>query len=194
MFSGIIESIQKPLNIVHEDGGTRVQIPVPKNWEIIEGESISIDGVCATVETIKNAAFTVFFMPETLHVTTLAEITPSHNFNLERCLRLNSLVGGHLVSGHVDTMGVVKNIANEKDGVVYTINLPKKFTKYVVYKGSITINGVSLTIVSVTEDEFTVSLIPYTLTHTNLGELKKGDKVNIEVDLIAKYLEKLVKV
>ncbi|KKR51322.1 MAG: Riboflavin synthase subunit alpha [Candidatus Curtissbacteria bacterium GW2011_GWA1_40_16] len=131
-------------------------------------------------------------MPETLKKTTLSKISSSHLFNLERPLKLNSLVSGHLVSGHIDTIAKVSSIKNEKESAVLIINIPQKFTKYIIYKGSITVNGVSLTIVSTGNSSFTVSLIPYTLTYTNLGQLKVGDLANVEVDQVAKYLEKLV--
>lgn len=193
MFSGIIEDIVKPKKITKTSDGLRITLPAPREWKLGKGESINIDGVCSTVEKISNGIFTVYYMPETLSKTTLSSVSLSHAFNLERSLRLNSLVGGHLVSGHVDTTGVLTSIKKEEDSRILTIKLNPEFTKYIVYKGSITVNGVSLTVVSVSENSFTVSLIPYTLLHTNLGELKVADKVNIEADLIAKYLEKLVK-
>lgn len=192
MFSGIIEGFEKPKKINKYPSGMRVEIPVPKGWKVKEGDSISVDGVCSTVEKLEEGAFTVYYMPETLNKSNLSQISVEHYFNLEMPLRLNSLVGGHLVSGHVDTTAVVKSFKNEKDSRILEFSLKKEFTKYIVYKGSITVNGVSLTVVSVSNNSFTVSLIPYTLSHTNLGSLKTGDKVNIEVDLVAKYLEKLI--
>ncbi len=193
MFSGIIEGLEKPKKITPEVEGLRINFSIPKKWNITEGESINIDGVCSTVEKLSKDTFTVYYMPETLSKSTFSDVSKSHFFNLEKSLTLNSLVGGHLVSGHVDTTAVLNSIKNEKDSRILKFKLPEKFTKYIVYKGSITVNGVSLTVVSVDKNSFTVSLIPYTLSHTNLGKLKVGDIVNIEVDLISKYLEKLVK-
>lgn len=193
MFSGIIEVIEKPEKITKVAQGLRISFNVPKDWEIVEGESVNIDGVCSTVEKLQNKTFTVFYMPETLSKTTLSLVSKDHFFNLEKSLTLNSLVGGHLVSGHVDTTGSLVSVVNEKDSKILTIRIDPKFTKYIVYKGSICVNGVSLTVVVVDKDSFIVSLIPYTLLHTNLGKLKVMDKVNIEVDLISKYLEKLAR-
>lgn len=191
MFSGIIKDIAIASKIEKGKDFLRVTIPVPKNWKIVEGESINIDGICSTVEKISDKTFTVFYMAETLRKTNLSNLNSLHMFNLERSLTLQSLIGGHLVSGHVDTTASLISIKPEGDARVLGFKIASKFTKYIIYKGSICVNGVSLTIVHVTKDSFTVSLIPYTLSHTNLGDLKKGDTVNIELDLIAKYLEKL---
>jgi len=170
-----------------------ITLPIPGGWKLQMGESVNIDGICSTVKYLDKDNFSVYYMPATLKVTTLADISDTHQFNLERSLTLNSLVGGHLVSGHVDCVGEVVNLKNEGDSKVLTITLPKEFSKYLIYKGSVAVNGVSLTVVSVEKDNFVVSLIPYTLSHTNLGSLKAQDKVNIEVDTLAKYLEKLIR-
>ena len=192
MFSGIIQNTEKVRKIIKEKDSLRIEIPIPKNWKIEIGESINIDGVCSTVERIKNKMFSVFYMPETLSKTNLSNVNKGHILNLEKSLTLNSLIGGHLVSGHIDTTGKISKIIDEVESRIITINLPRKFTKYIVYKGSICVNGVSLTIVEVYDSSFIVSLIPHTLKNTNLGSLKRGDLVNIEIDLIAKYLEKLL--
>lgn len=192
MFSGIIEGIGKTVSIEKNGSGINAVFKIPHGWELTAGESINIDGVCSTITLVKNENFTVFWMIETLRVTVLSDISNSHQFNLERCLTLNALIGGHLVSGHVDCAGVVATIKIQGEAKILTIKLPVKFARYLIYKGSVAVNGVSLTVVEVSKDNFVVSLIPYTIKHTNLGSLKVGDKVNIEVDLIAKYLEKLV--
>jgi riboflavin synthase len=157
-----------------------------------KGESINIDGICSTVEEVEGGNFRVYYMEETLRRTHLSNLPKSHTFNIERCLSLESLIGGHLVYGHVDTTGKVLVSTHGKE-VLIQIVVPEKFTKYMVYKGSVTVNGVSLTIVSVTKNSFSVSLIPYTLKVTNLSELKNGDLVNVEVDMMAKYIEKLIR-
>lgn len=193
MFSGIIEHLVKPKQIKKDAENMLLSLPIPKNWQIEEGESINIDGVCSTVQQLDKDNFTVYYMPETLRKTTFKDLSPNHLFNLEKCLTLNTLIGGHLVSGHIDTTAKVTQIKPEGEALVIRFNLKPEFTKYIIYKGSITINGVSLTVVQVTENAFTVSLIPYTLTNTNLGMLKIGDLVNVEIDLISKYLEKLLK-
>ena len=132
-------------------------------------------------------------MQETLNKTSLNTLSITHVFNLEKCLTLNSLIGGHLVSGHVDTTAEIVNVIADGESKTLEFKIDPQFIKYIIYKGSICINGVSLTIITVSKNSFSVSLIPHTLSHTNLGELKKHDKVNIEVDMIAKYLEKLGK-
>lgn len=191
MFSGIVTGLEKAVSIKKGSSGINAALRIPRGWKLTAGESINIDGVCTTVTKVVAGNFTVFWMPETLRVTTLSGITDQHEFNLEKCLTLNSLVGGHLVSGHVDCVGEIKNIKNEGQSKILTISLPEKFAKYLIYKGSVAVNGVSLTVVEANSGNFVVSLIPYTLKHTNLGSVKVGDKVNIELDLIAKYLEKL---
>ena len=193
MFSGIIEGNQKAQIVIKTSGGIRMQIHKPVGWKLKNGDSISIDGVCSTVEKIAKDSFTVFYMPETLKKTTLGSAGNNHQFNLEIPLTLNTLIGGHLVSGHIDTTATVQKITDEKNSKILEFKISPKFTKYIIYKGSITVNGVSLTVVTETKNSFSVSLIPYTLANTNLGTLKKGDKVNIELDLVAKYLEKLVR-
>lgn len=191
MFSGIVEAFGKTVSMEKSNGGIKLRISIPAGWNLSAGDSIAIDGVCLTVEKKNTQTFSVFAMPETVKKTVLKHIDKSHIFNLERPLRLNSFLGGHLVSGHIDTTGSVKTVKNHGSSRVLTITLPKTLTRYIVYKGSIAVNGVSLTVVAVDETSFSVSLIPYTLNHTNLGSLTVFDKVNIEVDLLAKYLEKL---
>lgn len=191
MFSGIVEKKEKPLKIIKNKQSITLTLPVPDKWKIKMGDSIAIDGICATVQALDKKSFTVYFMDETLKKTSLLLLSQTHEYNLERPLKLDSLLGGHLVSGHIDTTTTVQNIKQVEESQVITFKIDPLFTKYIIYKGSICVNGVSLTIVSVTNDQFTVSLIPYTLQNTNLGNLKIGDSVNIEVDLLAKYLEKL---
>jgi len=191
MYTGIIQTTQKAKKFEHVPKALRAWFAIPNNWDLAEGESINLDGACATVENIKGTDFSVYWMDETLKKTTFSNIQDDHVFNIERCLTLNDLIGGHLIQGHVDTTANVSSIEEVEDSRVITFSLPKEFTKYLIYKGSVGINGVSLTVVTVSSDTFSVSLIPYTLQHTNLGSLKVGDSVNIEIDMIAKYLEKL---
>lgn len=191
MFSGIVEYQQKAKQIKMDDNGIKIVLPVPKRWKLSIGESIAIDGICLTIENLKDGVSSVSAMPETLRRTNLLKIGQEHYFNLERSLTLNSLIGGHLVCGHVDTTGIVSKIKIEGSSRVITIKIASRFNKYIIEKGSITVNGVSLTVVSARKNSFVVSLIPYTLSHTNLGQLTIGSLVNIELDLIAKYLENL---
>lgn len=191
MFSGIIETTAKANEIKKEKGGLRFFFKKQSRFSVEEGQSVSVDGICSTVEKITKNIFSFYYMPETIKKTTISSVSNSHKFNLERPLRLNSLVSGHLVSGHIDTTAKVSTIKKDQDSTLVKFKIAEKFTKYIIYKGSIAVNGVSLTVVSVDSNSFLVSLIPYTLSHTNLGQLKVGDFVNIEVDQIAKYLEKL---
>lgn len=193
MFSGIITSQQKPKRITKTNKSLELTFATPKGRKISEGDSIAVDGVCLTVACKTTKDFRVFLMAETLRRTSFGSVAEDHAFNLEQPLTLNSLIGGHLVQGHVDTTAKVTKIIEEGESRTVWFEIDAKFTKYMIYKGSITVNGVSLTLVDVTRDSFSVSLIPYTLRHTNLGSLKTGDTVNIEVDMIAKYIEKLAK-
>lgn len=192
MFSGIIKNTAKPKSVRKDKESMRLVFPVPKGWELEEGESINIDGICSTVEKTSGRTFQVYYMPETLKRTALKTLSNNHISNLERCLNLNDLIGGHLVYGHVDAAGKVLQVKKVQDSVLVQFNVPSTLTKYMVCKGSVAVNGVSLTIVSANKNSFSVSLIPYTLEHTNLGALKVGDLVNIEVDMFAKHIEKLL--
>ena len=192
MFSGIIKTTQKPISVRKSKNSMEIDFPIPKDWSLEIGESVNIDGVCSTVKSLEKDKFSVYYMPETLSKTTLGSLDSNHVFNLERCLTLQDLISGHLVYGHVDTTAAVRNLIKEEGSVSLTFEISKAFTKYVVYKGSIAVNGVSLTIVKITNDSFTVSLIPHTLKNTNLSKLIVGSSVNIEVDMIAKHIEKLV--
>lgn len=191
MFSGIITALEKPQFIEKNDKSMQIMLPIPLGWKLQEGDSVSVDGICLTVDKIEKDSFMVYCMSETLKRTTLSSLPDDHAFNLEQPLTLNGAIGGHMVSGHIDTIAKVIMVDNNNDSYVLKIQLPEQFMRYVIYKGSIAINGVSLTVSEVANDALSVSLIPYTLSHTNLGFLKENDFVNIEVDMIAKYIEKL---
>jgi riboflavin synthase len=157
-----------------------------------EGESIAVNGVCLTARNIAGGRFYVDVSPESLTRTMLGHLQAGHRVNLERALRLSDRLGGHLVSGHVDAQGQVEHRRNTGDFTLFVFSLDPGLTKYVIEKGSITINGVSLTVNSCERDRFSVSIIPHTLAVTTLGVLREGDRVNIEVDMIGKYVEKLL--
>lgn len=193
MFSGIIQFKVKPIKVLKAKNSLELTFPTPKKWKVEIGESININGVCSTVKDLNPRSFTVYYMSETLGKTNLNFVTNENLFNLERSLTLNSLIGGHLVSGHIDTTGEIIKVIKKSDSTILEIKLPQIFSKYLIYKGSVAVNGVSLTVVSTTKTHFTVSLIPHTLKESNLGNLKKGDLVNLEVDTLAKYIEKLIK-
>ena len=157
-----------------------------------EGESIAVNGACLTARNIKGNRFYVDVSPESLTRTGLGRLQAGHRVNLERALRLCDRLGGHLVSGHVDAQGQVQERRAAGDFTLFTFSLDPGLTKYVIEKGSITIDGVSLTVNSCDRDRFSVSIIPHTLAVTTLGQLREGDRVNIEVDMIGKYVEKLL--
>ena len=159
-----------------------------------EGESIAVNGACLTARDIVGNRFLVDVSPESLSRTGLGRLEVGSTVNLERALRLSDRLGGHLVSGHVDALGTVEERRAAGDFTLFTFSLDGDLARYVIEKGSITINGVSLTVNSCQGNRFTVSIIPHTLAVTILGELKSGDRVNIEVDIIGKYVEKLLSV
>ena len=157
-----------------------------------EGESIAVNGACLTARDIKGSRFYVDVSPETLKRTGLGRLQTGGEVNLERALRLGDRLGGHLVSGHIDAQGQVEKRQNAGDFTLFSFSLDPLCSKYVIEKGSIAINGVSLTVNTCERGRFSVSIIPHTLAITTLGALKEGDWVNIEVDMIGKYVEKLL--
>ena len=171
-------------------GGTpmRVRIGVPRSWKLSIGQSISVDGVCSTVVARGKGFFDVEYMPETLSKTTAGAFAPMRMVNLERSLTVRDFIDGHIVQGHVDAAIRVVGIEEQKGSRRVSVAIPAHLRKFVVPQGSVALNGVSLTIARVSGARATVALIPHTLTHTNLGFLKSGDMINIEVDLIARYI------
>ncbi len=187
MFTGIIKEVVPILNSSKKKDLLEFTIKTPKGWRLTLGESISISGTCLTVSAINKGSFKAILMPETLRKTTFGYSIPKE-VNIERCLRASDLLGGHIVLGHVDVVGAILNIHNEGSDRIYKISFPKNFSNLVVEKGSITIDGISLTIVSAHKDFLTVALIPYTLKHTTIGGKAVGDQVNLEFDIIAKHI------
>ncbi len=157
-----------------------------------EGESIAVNGACLTARNISGNRFLVDVSPESLARTGLGTLSVGSRVNLERALRFSDRLGGHIVSGHVDGLGIVEERRSTGDFTLFSFSLDPALMKYVIEKGSITINGVSLTVNSCDQTRFTLSIIPHTLSVTTLGALKLGDKVNVEVDIIGKYVEKLL--
>ncbi len=193
MFTGIVEKTGKITKI--KDKRSKIYFTIEiKNFlqDIKIGSSISCDGACLTVVEKTKDSFTVELMPETLRLTKFADSKIGDLINLEKSLKIGERIDGHFVMGHVDGVGVVKKIIKEGEYTDLIIKVPKKIIKYLAYKGSASINGVSLTIAGAGRDWFKVCLITHTLEITNLSELKAGDKVNIEVDMIARYLEGLL--
>lgn len=193
MFTGIIKKVSSVEGISLKKGSLFVSVKIPPQWKVWEGESISIDGVCSTVKKLDKKNFTVEYMPETIQKTTVGNFKKNTPVNLEKSLKLNDLLDGHLVQGHVDTVGKIAEIKKVKESKIMKIRLAKKFMPLIAEKGSASVNGISLTVVATGKDWFTISLVSYTLDNTNLGTIKVGDKVNIETDMLAKYVAKLLK-
>ncbi len=192
MFTGIITDTARVLKTEPQDGGLDLDIVRPDGWaELVEGESINTDGVCLTISLLTSASFQCHLVPETLRKTTFGKQVPE-TVNLERSLQASDRFGGHFVQGHVDEVGTVTEIKEGNDRLVQITYSPSNGA-LVVPKGAITINGVSLTVVDVSAKSFSVALIPYTTKHTTLGKLKVGDKVNLEFDMIGKYIVKGLK-
>lgn len=191
MFTGIIQSVSPVLSTLSRGDSRLVRIEKPKNWRLQPGQSVAVDGVCSTVTSAGKNFFEVEYMPETLRKTRLGALAEGVRVNLERPLTLQSFIEGHLVQGHVDA--ATELLRTEKKGAEHllTFSLPNSLKKYVVLHGSIAVNGVSLTVARKRGLTFTVGLIPYTLKHTNLGRLKKGERANIEIDMLGRYLEGL---
>ncbi len=193
MFTGIIEGIGRL--IVKRTVGGGLAFDIETGFDLVdpeEGESIAVSGVCLTAYNIKGRRFSTDVSPETLSRTRLGSLRQGSMINLERALKLSDRLGGHLVSGHVDTMAVVKKRKEFGDYTLFTFGIPNSIDRYVIEKGSITVDGASLTVNSCESGFFAVSVIPHTLKVTTLGELKEGYTVNIEVDMIGKYIEKLL--
>lgn len=189
MFTGIIETTEIIQDVVKEGGLLRMSIQRPNSWELTVGQSIAVNGACLTVVSFDDKIFTVELMEETLKKTTLRGQTP-HIVNLERAMLPTDRFEGHIVQGHVDTVGDVVAVA-VGDGHHVTISFDATFAHLVVPKGSITIDGVSLTVVDCTESTLTVALIPHTLKHTTLSDLEEGSQVNLEFDIIGKYITRV---
>lgn len=191
MFSGIVEKLSR-IEKITKKGELFIYIKTPKKWKVEKGESISINGVCSTVKNVYQKSFVVEYMPETLRKTTAGSFRKNTLVNMEKSLKVNDFLGGHIVQGHIDATGTVIGIAKEENSVVLKIQAPRKLMKFIANKGSVAVDGISLTVVDAGYNWFTVSLVSFTLENTNLGKIKRGGKVNLEVDIIAKYLGKLI--
>lgn len=193
MFTGLVEEIGRVESVVKSTKSSRITIKAKKILEGVElGDSISTNGVCLTVTSFDTGRFSVDVMAETMRSSNLSSFSPGDEVNLERALSLGDRLGGHIVSGHIDGMGTILNFQREDNAVWITIGCSPEVLKYIIYKGSIAIDGVSLTVAYVDESVFKVSIIPHTKDMTTLLVKKVGDKVNLECDMIGKYIEKLL--
>jgi len=191
VFTGLVADLGTVTAVDATGDGVRVAVRTALAPQIAEGDSVAVNGVCLTATAIADGAFSADVMNETLRRSSLAEVGEGASVNLELPLRAEDRLGGHFVQGHVDGLGTVRSIEPDGFARVVAIAAPAEILRYVVEKGSIAVDGISLTVASVTDDAFTVSLIPETLERTNLGGAAPGQPVNLEVDVLAKYVERL---
>jgi riboflavin synthase len=192
LFTGLVKDLGEVVAVDSTPDGVRLGVRTALAPEISEGDSVAVNGVCLTATSIADGAFAADVMHETLRRSSLAEVRAGTPVNLELPLRPADRLGGHVVQGHVDGIGTVSGTREDGFARVVEISVPPEVLRYVVEKGSIAVDGVSLTVASVTDRTFTVSLIPETLERTNLGAATPGQPVNLEVDVLAKYVERLV--
>ena len=192
MFTGIVEQIGSVLHVAEQAEGRRLVLSGQGLVDVPVGASIAVNGVCLTAVKVEDERVTVDVIPETLNRTNLGEVGTGGRVNLERPMRADGRFDGHIVQGHVDGVGVVSAISHDDGGMLMTVEAPAALMAFIVEKGSITVDGVSLTVAAMTERSFSVALIPHTLEFTTLGLRKSGDTVNLENDVIAKYVERLL--
>jgi riboflavin synthase len=192
IFTGLVQSLGTVERETSSGDGVRLTVSSPLAAELKEGDSIAVNGVCLTASEVGGRSFTAEVMNETLSRTSLQGVRRGTGVNLELPLRPSDRLGGHMVQGHVDAVGAVASVGEDGFARRLEIEAPAELLRYVVPKGSIAVDGVSLTVAECGERSFTVSLIPETLARTNLGEAQPGTQVNLEVDVLAKYVEKLM--
>ncbi len=194
MFTGIVEEIGKVKSVQRSGSSSFIEIEAKKVLEGTQiGDSIAVNGVCLTVTQLSNTHFRADVMNETLDRSSLGSLNSGSPVDLERAMAANGRFGGHIVSGHIDGTGTISDITSDGIAVWYTVSASSDILRYIVEKGSVAIDGISLTVAKVTDSSFSVSIIPHTAAQTVLGTKKVGDIVNLENDIIGKYVEKLMK-
>ncbi|MBE2314772.1 riboflavin synthase [Solirubrobacter sp. CPCC 204708] len=193
MFTGLVADLGEVVGVDAGDEGVRLTVRTSLAPEIAEGDSVAVNGVCLTATNIADGAFSADVMNESLRRTSLSEVAAGRSVNLELPLRAHDRLGGHFVQGHVDGVATVRDVREDGFARVVTFDAAPELLRYIVEKGSIAVDGVSLTVSAVDEDSFAVSLIPETLERTTLGTAEPGRPVNLEVDVLAKYVEKLAR-
>ena len=192
MFTGIVREVGHVVAVEGEDDGLSLRIEAPRTADgLAVGDSVSVAGVCLTAEAVADGTMRFHAVPETLARTTLARVGPGDRVNVEPALRAGEPLGGHIVQGHVDDLGTVASLEREGDGARLAIGAAESVLRYCVEKGSITVDGVSLTVARLDGETFAIALVPHTLEATTLGALEPGMPVNLEVDVVAKYVERL---
>jgi riboflavin synthase len=193
MFTGLIEEVGRVRAVAVDGERARLVIEAPHVTDALPlGASVAVNGVCVTATDVADGTFAVDLMQETLRVTALGRLDTGMRVNLERALRVGDRLGGHLVQGHVDGVGEIVDVADVPGTRTVRIRVPHALLRYLVVKGSLCVAGVSLTVGDVDGDVVAIGLIPHTLAHTNLGDLEVGSTVNLEVDVVAKYVERML--
>jgi len=192
MFTGLVMDVGTLKAIRPEGESARLHIETRLAKELADGDSLAVNGVCLTITATRGAVAVALAVAETLSRTTLGRLGPGQKVNLEPALRVGDRLGGHIVQGHVDGVGVVSGLQQRGDSLELTVTAPHSILRYVVQKGSITIDGVSLTVASLARSSFTVALVPHTLSATTLEGLRQGASVNLENDVLAKYVEQML--
>jgi riboflavin synthase len=192
VFTGLVADLGEVVGVDRSQDGVRLRVASELATELEQGDSIAVNGVCLTATVVDGDSFSADVMNETLKLSSLAEVAAGSPVNLELAMRPNDRLGGHMVQGHVDGVGTIAEVTPDGFSRRLRISAPAELLRYLVYKGSITVDGVSLTVASLDDRSFTVSLIPETLERTNLGQAEPGVTVNLEVDVLAKYVERLM--
>jgi riboflavin synthase len=192
MFTGIIEATGNISTVSAQGTNKTFRISSSLSAELHVDQSLSHDGVCLTIESVLNDSYHVTAIAETLSKTSLSYWKPGGRVNLERCLQLNGRLDGHMVQGHVDATAICLDRQNQQGSWVFRFEFPESYRNLIIEKGSVAVNGISLTCFGVTNKEFSVAIIPYTFENTNIGELVRGSVANIEFDLIGKYVERML--
>ncbi len=188
MFTGLVEAVGELVDRQPASGGFRLRIASPLASELSLGDSVAVNGVCLTVTERTASDLHAEIGPETIRVTTLGSLGPGSLVNLERPLRTDGRLGGHFVQGHVDGLGAIEDLRAEKDFYWLTVGFPRELAAYLVPKGSIAVDGISLTVAALHDGRFDVQVIPFTMQHTNLARARVRDRVNLECDLVGKYV------
>ena len=191
MFTGIIESMGEIISLTSEGSNVHIEVTSTITHELKIDQSLAHNGVCLTVVEINGDNYIVTAIKETLDKSNIGDLKVGNLVNLERSMKLQERLDGHIVQGHVDQTGICTSIIKEKGSAYYTFQYEDTYSNVTIEKGSVTINGVSLTVVNSKENEFSVAIIPYTVAHTNFKEFKTGTKVNLEFDVVGKYIKRL---
>jgi riboflavin synthase len=188
MFTGLIETVGHVSGLVSVPSGFRMRVRTPLASELALGESVAVNGVCLTVTAVEGDELQADIGPETARVTTLGSLKPQQPVNLERSLRAGDRFGGHFVQGHVDSVGTIENVRRDGDAHWLTISFPGALATALIPKGSVAVDGISLTVAALRERQFDVMIIPFTWSHTNLSSVSVRDQVNLECDMLGKYV------